>query len=290
MKRFLILVLVFLFLLPAAHADTVTASFFPIYLMALNLTDGIDGITVHSLTRPDTGCLHDYQLSTGDLKALEDSRLFMICGAGMEAFLPMVQEAYPDLPIADASQGIELLPSESGETEFNAHLWLDPDNAARMAENLTAALVREFPEYEEALNANRDRCLQRLDQLDLELSEALAPYAGREIITFHEAFPYFARHFGLTVAAVIALEPDEALSPRQLGELVKLVEAHGNLPLFTEPQYPSLAAEVLASETGAPVYSLDPCVTPPEGEVPHDWYEQIMRANLDVLIRAFSAE
>lgn len=288
LKRFLALLLVFLFPVLPALGETVTASFFPVYLMARNLTDGIEGLEVHSLTAPDTGCLHDYQLSTGDLKALEDSKLFLICGAGMEAFLPMVQRAYPDLPLADASAGLTLLPSESGETEFNAHIWLDPDMASVMAENLCRGLRDVFPEHAEALDANLAAYKERLTAMDEKVKEVLAPYAGREIITFHEAFPYFAQHYGLSVAAVIALEPEEALSPRELGEMVKLIEEKGSIPLFTEPQYPSLAAEVISSETGAPLYTLDPCVTAPEGEVPLDWYEQIMQKNADVLVKAFA--
>ena len=60
-----------IFLSPTfAAAETVVTSFYPIYLFALNLTQGIDGITIRNLAAPNTGCLHDYQLSTGDMKVL----------------------------------------------------------------------------------------------------------------------------------------------------------------------------------------------------------------------------
>ena len=283
LKRFLALLLVFLFPVLPALGETVTASFFPVYLMARNLTDGIEGLEVHSLTAPDTGCLHDYQLSTGDLKALEDSKLFLICGAGMEAFLPMVQRAYPDLPLADASAGLTLLPSESGETEFNAHIWLDPKNAVQMVENLRAALAELLPESAERINQNAREYTARLTALDQELAAAISALPHKQIVTFHEAFPYFAAAYGLEVVAVVALEPDEPISPRMLAQVADKVRAAGNPPLFSEPQYEGAALRAIAQETGAPAYELDPLVT---GDGALTAYEDTMRRNLAVLEEA----
>ena len=80
MKKILSLLLTLLFLLlpVLAFSETVTASFFPVYLFAANLLEGTEGIELHSLAQPQTGCLHDYQLSSGDLKALSDSDVFLI--------------------------------------------------------------------------------------------------------------------------------------------------------------------------------------------------------------------
>ncbi len=288
-KTFSLLAALFLLLTPlGATAAQVTASFFPIYLITLNLTDGLDDIQVHSLAAPQTGCLHDYQLSTGDLRVLDQSQLFLICGAGMEAFLPVISSAFPDLPVADASQGLDLLPSMSGETEYNAHIWLDPLMASRMAENLAESLIRVLPEEEDGIRKNLKNYQDRLEKLDGEIREILKDAEGREIITFHEAFPYFARRYHLKVAAVIALEPDESLSARALADLIDLIRERGGIPLFTEPQYPSLSAEVVSAESGAPLYALDPVVTPPEGELSLTYYEDTMLNNALVLSEALS--
>ena len=287
MKRILAFVLALLLALPGlAAADTVTASFFPVYLFAANLLDGLDGIELHSLASPQTGCLHDYQLSSGDLRALSGTSVFLINGAGMESFLSFVFDAFPDMPLVDASEGIDLLPSESGETEFNAHIWLTPANAIRMAENLASGLIRAFPNQKDGIQANLADYTNRLQALDAELTEGLQDLGRRDLLTFHEAFPYFALQYDLQILAVIAKEPDDALSTGELARLVSLVRKNNLPPLFTEPQYPSLAAEVLSRETGAPVYALDPCVTPPDGEIPLDWYETVMRRNLKVLQEA----
>ena len=292
MKKTLSLVLsLILLLFPIlVCSETVTASFFPIYLFASNLLEGTEGIELHSLAKPETGYLHDYQLSSADLKALSASDVFLINGAGMENFMSFIFEAFPDLTLIDSSAGINLLPSESGETEFNAHIWLSPANAITMITNLSDGLCKAFPEASETISANCSAYVQRMEALDTQLREGLSSLSRRDLLTFHEAFPYFALAYDLNILAVIALEPDDPLSPAQLGNLVKLISSNHLPPLFTEPQYPSLAAETLSRETGAPVYELDPCVTAPEGDLPLDWYEQVMLRNLKVLREALGAQ
>ena len=287
-KTMLVLLLLLTFLAPAAAgAETVVTSFYPIWLMALNLCDGIDGVEVHNLAAPETGCLHDYQLSAGDMRALAEADVFLVNGAGMEGYLAHVFEALPDLPVVDASAGVTMLPSLTGETEHNPHIWLDAGNAVIMVENLAEGLMTAMPEHAEAIAANRDACTARLTALDAELRETLAPVEGRAIITFHEAFPYFAQAYGLEVAAVIAKEPGDALSPRELAELIGTVRSLGGPPLFTEPQYSDTAARTVAEETGASVWQLDPCVTGPGEDVPLTYYDEVMRRNAAVLRQAF---
>ena len=295
MKRILTLFLVLLALPLSACAQTVVTSFYPIRLFALNLLSGIEGVEVVSLAQPGTGCLHDYQLQTSDMKALATADVFLINGAGMESYLSGVFEAFPNLPVVDASTGVALLEDCSDHDghdghdhahTYNAHIWLDAQNAIRMADNLAEGLIAALPEHEQAITANRDAYILRLTALDDELRAALADVPHKDVITFHEAFPYFARAYGLNVAAVINRDPEDALSPRALAELCKTVAALGAPPLFVEPQYEDMAARTIARETHAPLYTLDPIVTGPETDIPLTFYEDTMRQNLAVLLEA----
>jgi len=297
MKKFLAALLAAMLLPLGALAETIVTSFYPIYIFALNLTEGIEGVEVRNLTAPDTGCLHDYQLQTGDMKKLATADAFLINGAGMESYLAGVMEAFPQLPVVNASAGIELLCAqehdhdhEHDHGETNAHVWLDAENAQAMVRNLAEGLMAACPEQAEAITANRDAYLARLAALDEEITAALADVPSRDIITFHEAFPYFAKAYGLNVAAVVNREPSDSLSPAKLAELVKLVRSLGVPPLFVEPQYEDMAAQTLARETGATLYTLDPAVTGPEKDVPLTYYEDVMRANVQVLLTALGGE
>lgn len=293
MKKFLAALLAAMLLtLPAlAGAETIVTSFYPIYLFALNLTAGLDGVEVRNLAAPGTGCLHDYQLQTGDMKRLAEADAFLINGAGMEGYLSGVLEAFPELTVVDASAGIDLLEEDGpavGEREeaVNAHVWLDAANAQTMVRNLAEGLMAACPNRADAIAANRDAYLARLAALDEELRAGLADVPRKDIVTFHEAFPYFARAYGLNVAAVVNREPGDALSPARLAELVELVRALNVPPLFVEPQYEDMAAQTLARETGAKVYTLDPAVTGPEKDVPLTFYEDVMRENMRTLQEA----
>ena len=298
MKKLCVVLAALMLALPAmAAAETAVASFYPIYLFALNLTEGIDGVEVSMLAQPDTGCLHDYQLQTGDMKALAAADVFLVNGAGMEGYLPMVTEAFPTLPVVDSSAGVTLIctDEEDGhghdhdhEHEGNAHIWLDVDNAVIMVTNMCEGMAQVWPEHRAALEANRDAFIARLIALDGRLTEMLAPVAGKPIITFHEAFPYFANAYGVTIAAVVNSEPGDALSPAQLGRLVVTVREIGTPPLFIEPQYDDMAAQTLAGETGAQVYVLDPVVTGPEGDAALTYYEDTMLRNAEVLVEALA--
>ena len=297
MKKFLAALLAAMLLPLGALAETIVTSFYPIYIFALNLTEGIEGVEVRNLTAPDTGCLHDYQLQTGDMKKLATADAFLINGAGMESYLAGVMEAFPQLPVVDASVGIELLCAqehdhdhEHDHSETNAHVWLDAENAQTMVRNLAEGLMAACPDKAEAITANRDAYLARLAALDEEITATLADVPSRDIITFHEAFPYFAKAYGLNVAAVVNREPSDSLSPARLAELVKLVRSLGVPPLFVEPQYEDMAAQTLARETGATLYTLDPAVTGPEQDVPLTYYEDVMRANVQVLLTALGGE
>ena len=295
--RKLIVLLLALCLLPAmAAAETIVTSFYPIYLFTLNLLDGVDGVAVRNLAAPGTGCLHDYQLQTGDMKALSEADVFLVNGAGMESYLDSVFEFFPDLPVVDASAGIELLEADlagvtvgESETMYNAHVWLAPGNAAIMVTNLAEGLMTACPDHAEAIAANRDAYLNRLEALHGALAEGLSDLPRRDIVTFHEAFPYFAKAYDLNVAAVVNREPGDSLSPAALGQLVLLVRELGAPPLFVEPQYDDLAAQTLARETGAAVYTLDPAVTGPEEDVPLTYYEDVMLKNMKVLQEALGA-
>ncbi len=293
MKKFTVLLITACLLLSlalsaSAEGKHVVVSFYPLYIFAMNVIGDAEGITLSGLSSNQSGCLHDYQLVTGDMVVLSDADLFLINGAGMEGFLETAAQAFPELPTVSCSEGIELIKNEEGaETEYNAHVWLDPNNAVIMAENIRDALTELCPEKGDAFCANTEAFVLRLKELDRTLQSGLKDLAHRDIVTFHEAFPYFARAYGLNVVAVIALEPDEGISPRMLAALSEKVIAAGCPPLFTEPQYRSDAALALSAETGAGVWELDPAVS---GPYTPDAYENTMLRNMEVLIEALGSE
>jgi zinc transport system substrate-binding protein len=94
----------------------VVTTFYPVYMIGLNLADQLDGIEVNSLTDLNTGCLHDYQLTTEDMKLISVADIMIINGGGMESFLEDIRINYPELVIIDASEDISLISSKDEHT------------------------------------------------------------------------------------------------------------------------------------------------------------------------------
>ena len=91
----------------------IVASFYPTYILTLNIADGIPGINISNLTDYSSGCLHDYQITTDDMKTLSKADILVINGGGMENFIEDAINSYPDLIIVDASHGIEFIKDEN---------------------------------------------------------------------------------------------------------------------------------------------------------------------------------
>lgn len=263
----------------------IVTSFYPMYVATINVADGIDGVTVSNLTEPQTGCLHDYQLSTKDMKNLEKADVLVVNGGGMESFIDKVVKEQPKLKVVDASKDIEMIEDEEGT---NPHVWVSISNAIKQVENIAAQLDEIDPEHKSQYDANAKAYIEKLAALRQEMHEELAPFAGQEIVTFHEAFPYFADEFNLKLAAVIEREPGSEPTPTELKDTIEVVQAAGIKVLFTEPQYSPKAAETIASATGANLYVLDPVVTGEATSEAKDAYIVTMKKNLATLKEAFS--
>ena len=217
------------------------------------------------------------------MKKLSDAKVLAVNGAGMESFLESVTAQHPELNIVNLSEGIPLI--KSGQ-EDNPHVWVSVSAVIAQVKNLGAAMGKIDPAHKGLYEKNTDNYVIKLEALREKMHTELAAYRGRNIITFHEAFPYFAAEFGLKIAAVVEREPGSEPSAKELADTVELIRNSGRntCVLFSEPQYPSAAAGVIAQETGLEVYVLDPAVSGPDE---NDAYIKIMEKNLDVLKKAF---
>jgi len=257
----------------------VVTSFYPMYIAALNIAKDIPGVEVKNLTKPQTGCLHDYQLTAEDMINASKADVLVVNGAGMESFLDKVIKQSSKTRIIQASEGIELLKGEDG----NPHVWVSVSLHIKQIANIVEGLAKFDPSHAVQYRKNAADYVARLEELRSKMRDGLKDVKTRDIITFHEAFPYFAKEFGLNIVAVIEREPGSEPSAAELADVVKTVKERKVKTLFTEPQYPSKAAETIAKETGGTVYMLDPVVTGPDAP---DAYIKIMEGNLDTLKKA----
>lgn len=267
---------------PAGDAFTIATSFYPMYIMALNVAGDVPGVRVVNMTQPTTGCLHDYSVTTEDMKNLDGADVLVINGAGMESFLDKVIAQFPGLKIIESSKGIPLIAGEGDEGD-NPHVWVNIGNAATQVRTIGEQLAALDPAHGERFRANAEAYARKLEALKDRMHRELDGFVNRNIVTFHEAFPYFAQEFNLHIVGVIEREPGSEPSAKELSDTIEQIRELGVKALFSEPQYPATAAEAISKETGASVFKLDPAVT---GDMDADAYLNIMEKNLAVLKQA----
>ncbi|OPX44365.1 high-affinity zinc uptake system binding-protein ZnuA precursor [Ruminiclostridium hungatei] len=263
---------------------TIVTSFYPVYVFTKNIIGELPNVELINMTEPQTGCLHDYQLMPADLKTLEKADAFVINGAGMEAFMDKVIKQRPELKVIEAAKGIELLKDENGEE--NPHIWVSITGAITEVKNIAEGLAASDAKNAAAYRENADKYVRKLQQQSDKMHRELDGLKNKNIVTFHEAFPYFAKEFGLNIVSVVEREPGTEPSAGELAELVGQIKETGVKLLFAEPQYSQKAAETIAKETGAQVYLLDPVATG-EKNASADSYIKAMDENLKVLVEAF---
>ena len=286
MKRLTVWILAVLLLLPICgcrsnEAAQVAATTLPVYEFTLRLCRGTD-ISVSRLVTEDVSCLHDYTLQVGQMRTLEGARVVVQSGAGLEAVLD--DAIHSAQTVIDASEGLSLHGSEHDHDHGHVHpedphIWLSPANARVMAENICRGLMEHFPQHAQIFSDNLTVLIQELDALQAYGEEALAGLSCRELITFHDGFAYFAEAFDLTILKAVEEESGSEASAAELIEIISLVDSHGVPAIFTETNGSAAAAQIIAEETGARLYSLDMAMA---GES----YFEAMYHNIDTIREA----
>ena len=281
---------------PKAEKLNIVTSFLPVQSHTLAIAG--DHANVKQLLAKDTGP-HDFQLTPADVKKLSDADLLIINGAGIEEWLGELikKSGNKNLVVVDTSNGIKLVESpeeiEIGHAHAhdhvhgdgaNPHIWLDPVIAKKQAANIVAALQKADPSNASAYAQNGRAYEAKLSALDSDYRSTLAPLPNKNLVTFHDAFPYLAARYKLNYVGAISEFPEKDPTPKQLAALVDKIRNLKVGVLFAENGYAPGLLKKIASETGAKVSELD---TLEVGQGTPTAYLDRMGANLESLRKAF---
>jgi zinc transport system substrate-binding protein len=174
-------------------------------------------------------------------------------------------------------------PGRHSHQQGNPHVWLDPVLAKDICRRIAQAFIQADPAHKKEYEANLAAYLGELDKLHADISHEVAAFRVRDYVTFHPAFAYFSRRYGLREVGVIEAAPGREPSPGHLQRLIADIRKFGVNVVFAEPQLSPRVAEVIAREAGVRVLLLDPLGgRPPYGSD----YLNLMRHNLAVLTQA----
>jgi zinc transport system substrate-binding protein len=283
-----------------AEAPKVVASFKPIHSLVASVMQGVGEpyLLVKGSASP-----HTYAMTPSDAAALQDAAAVFWIGHDMEAFLEKSVDALGSRSKAVALEdtpGLTRLPLREGGT-FDAHeeeggahdhggtdphIWLDPDNAKLMVREIEKTLREIDPANAAAYADNAAKSLAGLDALTKELSATLSPVKDKPFITFHDAFQYFEKRFGMQAAGSVTINPDIAPGAERIAALQAKVQELGAVCVFSEPNFEPKIMNVIMEGTSAKTARLDPEASGiPEGP---GLYTQSLREIAENMVQCLS--
>jgi len=273
----------------------VATTIFPLYDIARNIVG--DKLEVLEILPPGASP-HTYELTPQQVKRLQGVVIVFSIGHGLDDWTRTIVNVLPDVRRAIVDKGINLrelsLPEEhsphregnhrhGGE---NPHYWLSIDNGKTIAENIAAEIIRIDPDNESQYTANLDAYLLKLEATKEEIERRLRVLPHKKMITFHDAWAYYADEFGLEVVGAFEPFPGKHPTPRHLAELHETARAHDVRAVFSEPQLSSETIASFVNDIGLKLYVLDPL----GGVEGRNSYIELMKYNTDIIAEALSNE
>lgn len=296
MKKIVCILLVVVFMIPVlvacneqapalndAEEFRIVTSFYPVYVVTLNLIDGAENVTLLNFAKPDIGCLHDYTLTTEDLKKVSGSDLFIASGMGMESFVGKNSFGVPRLEVLDCGEDIMHTLGEEGEE--NPHYWMNIENAIEQCDKIKRTLCRLNPANSSVYETNAQEYIEKLRNLLAEAQERTSKLEKREMVVFDDSFDYFAEEFGIDTVQLLGEGHDSsAHSAGELAEAVEYIKRNNTEYIFVQESFIDDAAyRTIVNETGCKPIVIDSFTMGAINSEAKNAYIDVIRKNLDAL-------
>ena len=258
----------------------IVTSFYPIYIMTLNIANGAENIEVSNMAENYVGCIHDYTLTTTDLKKFENADIFVQNGYDMEQFSQKIIDSYPDVKMVDSSTKITDF-VQDGE-EVNPHFWTSIDNYILQVEAITEGLKELDSSNSDLFEQNKNICVQKLQELKSSYEEF--NFEGNSVVSLNESFSYLFKFIGVNETLIETDHEQSSLSAETVRGVIEEVKETGIQAIVIGQNDDDQNANLIASETGAKVYRFNDAMS---GDGSLDSYINTMKENLEILKTMF---
>lgn len=258
---------------------SIITSFYPLYIIALNITNEIPNVNVSNLTENQKGCIHDYILKVEDLKKIEKADIFIQNGKGIENFSDKILNSYPNVKIIDASENITDVISH--DEEINAHFWTSIDNYILQVTQITNKLKELDTRHSELYNENYLKYISKMNQLKLEYEDKLKGLENKSIISLNESFSYLFKSLGINEILIETNHEQSSLSAEKVKEIIDKIRREDIKNIIIDEDDDEQNANVIKNETDIKIIKLKDATN---GDYSLDSYIDIMKYNLGKLL------
>lgn len=260
-----------------SETTKIVTSFYPMYIIAENLTSGANNVELLNMADTNVGCLHDYTLNTEDMKKVENADIFISNGLGMEKFIDKIIDSNKRMDIIDSSENIEEIIEDENET--NAHIWTSIDNYIQQVKNIAKGLENLNQENKSIYQKNADEYIKKLEELKSKFVNEIN-LKEKKAVVLNEAFEYLGNELGLDMINVESDHEESTLSAEKLKTIIDTVKKENIQIILIDKNDNKSNAETIANETGAKIYELNSALT---GTLDKEAYINAMEENLEVL-------
>lgn len=259
----------------------IVTSFYPVYIMTLNITDGAKDVEVLNMAEKLTGCIHEYSLTTADLKKFEDADIFIQNGAGLENFTQKILDSYKSVKVISAAEDVKnfIVEEEDGEEESNSHIWLSIENYISETNKIADKLCELDSKNAEVYKENREKYVAKLNDLKSKF-DTLKNVKGMKAVCVDEALPYLLKEVGIEAEMVETDHEHSTVSAEEMKELIDKMKSENIKSIFIQNTSESKMAQSLSDETGAKIYKINAAMN---GEVNLNEYIDVMNSNYELL-------
>lgn len=268
----------------------VVTSFYPLYYFSSVIAG--DKAVIRNIT-PAGAEPHDYEPTSQDIVAIEDSQLLILNGVKLESWAAGIKDRLSNgtqiITVGDALANRKI--KDGGNITVDPHVWLDPTLAKQEVVSILEGFLRVDPSNQDYYKANAAMLLNQLDMLDANYSVGLEDCRTRDLVTSHAAFGYLANRYKLNQVAISGLSPDEEPSAKRLAEIAEYAKKNNVEYIFFESLTSPKLAQVIAEEVGAKTVVLNPLEGLSLEEINAGKnYQTVMRDNLANLRIALSCK
>lgn len=256
----------------------IVTSFYPMYIMTINITNGVEDVQVSNMAENYVGCIHDYTVKTEDLKKFENANIFIENGYGMEAFSQKIIDSYPQVKIIESAKGItDVIKEESGDV--NAHFWTSIDNYILQVQEIAKQLSNIDSKNAEKYKNNANTYIQKLNDLKDSYENKIETLKGKKVISLNESFSYLFKALGIEEILIETDHEQSSLSAETVKNVIdKMNDENINSIIIAENDNEQ-NAKAIAEETGAKVYKLKDGMS---GDNSLDSYINDMKYNFEI--------
>lgn len=235
-----------------------------------------------TLIVPPGASPHTFELSPSGAQAIEQAEVIFAVGELDE----WITKTGSNTPVVIVDSNIRYIDTDEDEEEAeeehdeDPHYWLSAANAMIIADNITASLVEIDPANADYYQTNNQQYQLELSELHEEIIEALIPLNNPKIGTFHGAWDYFARDYGIEIAATFEEFPGKVPGPKYLSEFADTLATGEVRAVYSEPQLPTDKLQLIADQYNVAIGILDPL----GGVEGRSTYIELMRYNTVQLI------